>query len=317
MNRSSRFRTALVPIALWVVAAAGYALLASVLASRTIDENAGTGSAGADAFAYWLAGRHLVEGEPVYGLFAGGHGAFLYPPVIAQLLAPVSFLPLALFVWAWRAVELLALRWIVGSWRNTGISLLVFPALLGELEAGNVNLVVGAALAALIRGDGRFVGPSALPKFAALAALPAALARDRRGTVSGLAVAAVASLVSLALAPDLWRQYAEFLPHAGDPSDQFYNVGRLVPTPVRFAAAGLLAILAIRAPIYAPVAVTLASPVLWFHNLSVLTACVAAFPRLTGRQAGADAGVDDGPEGADSRPPTSAGAISPTTNRSG
>lgn len=264
----------------WLAALAGYALLALTLSDRVIDEHGGTGSAAADAFAYWTAGRHLLAGEPIYGLFAGAHGAYLYPPPLAQAVAPLSLLPLAAFVWGWRAAELLALRWIVGSWRNAGIGLLVFPALLGELEAGNVNLFVAAAVAASIRGDGRWLGPAALTKFAALAAVPAAIVHGRRRALAGLAVAAAIVALSFALDPSLWREYVAFLPLAGDPSNQFYNVGRLIPTEVRFLAAGLSAIAAVRAPILSPIAVTLATPVLWFHNLSILVACVAAVPRL-------------------------------------
>lgn len=313
MTERAQFRAVVVRVGLWIAALAGYVLLALVLSSRSIDENAGTGAAAADAFAYWSAGRHLIAGQPLYGLFAGGHGAYLYPPIVAQIVAPLSILPLAVFVWAWRAVELLALRSIVGSWRNAGIALLLVPALLGELEAGNVNLVVAAALAALIRGDGRLVGIASIPKFATLAALPAALAIDRRGALRGMAVAGALVMVSIVASFGLWQEYVRFLPQAGDPGNQFYNVGRIVPTPVRFAAAAVFAILAVRAPICAPVAVTLASPVLWFHNLSVLVACVAAFPRLVGQDGRL------GPVGSASGPrqPTTTGATKPTTNKTG
>ena len=281
LNRGTLSSTA-ISLALWAAAVGGYVLLAVAFVDRKIDPNGGTGSAAADAFAYWLAGRHLATGEPLYGLTAGQHGAFLYPPIMAQLIAPFAALPLPVFVWLWRAVEFVALMTIVGSIRNAGIALLVFPALIAELEAANVNLLVAGALAAMIRGNGRGLGPAILPKLSALAAVPAGLARDKTGTLVGLVLGLALIMGSIVIAADLWRAYLEFLPKVGNPGDQGYNVGRFVSTEVRLAAGAVFAVVAIRSPIYAPIAVTLASPVLWFNSLSTLVACIAAFPAVTG-----------------------------------
>ena len=260
----------------WALALAGFLFCAWGLGSREFSETGGTGSAGADAFAYWRAGRHLLAGTPVYDLTVGQHGAYLYPPPLAQLVAPLSLLPLWVFGWGWRLVEVLALRVAVGSWRTAGISMLIFPPVFAEIEAANVNLVIAAAVAEAIRGRAWAIGPTALTKLTALTAIPAVFRFDRRGLAAGLAVAVVIVGVSVLLSPGLWQDYLAVLGRLEDPTNQFYNVGRLVPTELRLGAAALLAIAAWRYPILAPIAVTFASPVLWFNTLSTLVACWAA-----------------------------------------
>jgi len=256
-----------------IVALVGFALLAWNLRSPIVEQGA-TGAS--DARAYWTAARAVAAGAPVYIATVGEPLAFLYPPIVAEALAPFGSLPLVVFAWGLRALEILALRSILGSWRWSGVALLMFPPLLAEIEAANVNLLVAAALVALIRGDGRWIGLASLPKFSGLAAVPYGLVRDRRGTVVGLIAVAALVAASVLANPGLWSTYLEFLAHMPPADDQFYNVGRVVPSWLRLAIAGILTVLAIRRPVVLPLAVTLASPVLWFNSLSVLIATVPA-----------------------------------------
>src|SRR5487761_2193795 len=101
------------------------------------------GGAGAiDTLAYWTAGRSLLAGRQVYGILEGELAAYVYPPIFAQLVAPFSALPLDVFVWAWRGLELGCLRVAGCSWRNAGLAILFWPPVIAELDAGNVHLVI-------------------------------------------------------------------------------------------------------------------------------------------------------------------------------
>lgn len=252
---------------------AGFALLAWDLMTPLVEH----GSTGAsDARAYWAAGRRLVEGGTLYADTAGEPFAFLYPPIAAQLVAPLSLLPLPVFGWGIRVLEILCLRYVVGSWRLAGVSMILCLPVVAEIEAGNINLLIAAALAAAIRGDSRWLVPAAVPKFAALAALPFALARNRRALMLGASGALTLCAVSVLSAPDLWRSYVTFLLHQPSVDWQWYNIGRLVPLPARLLGAIACALIAIRRPAFMPVAVALSSPVLWFNSLSVLVAIVPA-----------------------------------------
>jgi hypothetical protein len=249
-----------------------------VLGFRTLLDHGilSLGGAGAiDALAYWTAGRSLLDGRSVYGVPVGGFTAYLYPPVFVQLVAPFSALPLEVFVWAWRALELWCLRVAVGSWRNAGLAILFWPPVIGEIDAGNVHLIIAAAVAMTIRGDARALIPAALTKFASLAAVPSAIFLDRRGVLIGAGVALAAILLSSALAPQLWFEYQAFITRAAEPQSHGFDVGSFIWTPLRLAIAAGFALAAVAWPRLSAVAVTLAYPVLWLNGLSTLTALVA------------------------------------------
>jgi Glycosyltransferase family 87 len=252
---------------------AGFALLVWNLRSPIVEQDS-TGAS--DARAYWAAGRRLLEGGILYADTAGEPFAFLYPPIAAQLIAPLSLMPLPVFAWGIRALELLCLRYVVGSWKLAGASMILCLPVVAEIEAGNINLLIAAALAAAIRGDNRWLALAAVPKFAALTAVPFAVVRDRRGLFIGAAVVGVALAASFVTVPELWRAYVPFVLQQPSVDWQWYNVGRLVPLPLRLIVAAVFSLIAIRRPIYMPVAVALAAPVVWFNSLSVLVAMVPA-----------------------------------------
>ncbi len=233
------------------------------------------GSGGIDTLAYWTAGSRILNGGELYGSGVGQMAAFLYPPLFAQAISAFSLLPFPVAVWMWRGVELLCLRVAVGSWRACGIVILIFPPVLAELHAGNVHLVIAAAVACAIRGEGRLLVPTVLTKFACLAALPAGLCRDPRGIALGTMVAGLAVSCSVAVAPALWFDYVHFLTAARPEAYGWYDIGASVPLSLRLGAAGVLALAATRWARLAAMAATLALPVLWFDGLSVAVAAVA------------------------------------------
>ncbi len=261
--------------------AVGYLLCTKLLLEHGILGEGGEGAG--DVFAYYTAGMHLRLGAQLYQAGVGGYAAFLYPPPLAQLFAPLSLLPFPVVVWLWRALLLAALRISVGSWRTAGIVLLVWPPVIAEIDAGNVHLLLAAATAEGIRGRAIYLGPVALTKFATLAAMPMGWVSDRRGALTGLGIAAGLVLVSVALAPDLWFDYVDFARSAPTSHPGWYNIGDLVPGWLRFASAVGLAIAAIRWRRLAAPAVTLALPALWVHGLSTLVALLAEPPTRSGK----------------------------------
>lgn len=256
-----------------IAAVVGFLVAAAILLGRGTVETGGDG--GGDAAAYWRAGHAILDGTSPYGRGVGEWFSYLYPPVFAQLIAPLSALPFVVFLWLWRAAELACLRYIVGSWRAVGISLIAWLPLLVEIDNGNVHLFIAAAVVLAIHSDGRSLGLVALSKFAALAAFPVAWQRDRRGVLLGLALAGSLAATSVAASPQMWSDYIIFLGQAQEPTG-WYNVGSFIWTPLRLAVALALALAAWRWPRLAVPAVTLALPVLWLHGLSILIGLVAS-----------------------------------------
>ena len=209
-------------LALRALSVIGYALCLLVLFRHGLYGYGGEG--GGDVYAYWIAGQHVAAGDPVYGAGIGGHAAFLYPPPFAQVFVPLGVLPFAVAAWLWRGVELVALRVAVGSWRNAGLAMFWLPVI-AELDAGNVHLILAAAVAMAIRGDGRAVLPAALTKFASVAALPRAATRDLNGAVVG-AISDCCHLPGLigARGPP-WIDYLSFIGQVPVLDSGWYHLG--------------------------------------------------------------------------------------------
>lgn len=254
----------------------GYGLLARVLLVNGIEGAGGLG--GIDAIAYWTAAGHAVHGEPLYGVESFEFAAYQYPPPLAQVLAPASLLPMPVFVWLWRAAELIGLRLATGGWARAGIAILVFPPVLAEIDAGNVHLILAGVVALAMRGRAVPVGPAVLAKYATWPLVPLGWLLDRRGLLAGIGVAAIIVIGSIVLAPDAWRDYLEFLAAGALPTG-WYNLLVDVPVLPRIALAAAVGLAATRWIRLAPVAVLLAYPVVWFHALSTLTAMVAPLER--------------------------------------
>jgi hypothetical protein len=192
---------------------------------------------GYDFSFYWTAGRHLLDGLPIYSAtqLAGpyvpqGQDGFLYPPPLAAAVTPlVSLFPTdfrqANWVWAAMGALLLivSIRSLSRSERiderypllaGRGRWLLVaaafaFPPVVGELVMGNVHLLLlwlfTLAWLGIRRGDpggrwrgGAMIGLASIIKvFPTVLLLWALVAKSARIALGIVAGAALAALVTL------------------------------------------------------------------------------------------------------------------------
>ena len=259
----------------------GRALLINVLGSITlVDEE--IGGLGRDTYAYWLAGTHIVEGEPLYGIETIDElGAYLYPPPFAQLWVPLSFLPGLLVDWGWRILGILSIRYMAGSWQIAGLWWL-YPGTIIEITAGNVTFQMAALTVAGLRGRAEGIFPAAIVKFSAVAVVPFIWLRRpqaRRGLVVGGVIAAGAVGLSVLLGPDLWREYLGDLGGQGSLSMDHPSIIHILPTPavdflLRIAIAAAIVVASVRydSPHLAYVAAFLITPVIWVQKLCALLA---------------------------------------------
>jgi hypothetical protein len=166
-----------------------------------------------DTNAYWLAAKHLIDGSPLYApakIWTGG--AFKYPPIYAQAVIPIAWLPELLVDWAWRLTGVMCLRYLCGSWKLAVLAAMQWPVF-AELGFGNVTLQLGAICLWAFR-DGR--AALLLPWLAGMKFGPALLIpyfwftrpQWRRQLAMACGIFAGGCLGSFALAPGLWRDYA-------------------------------------------------------------------------------------------------------------
>ena len=250
--------------ALWLAMVPGAVLFCAM----QVAVHCSHGMVGADSHAYWVAAG---SPETWYTTPPDHVDAYLYSPAFAQLLWPLGFLPWPVFQGVWFAAQAAVLAWLLTplGWRR---GLTVAPFFVAELLLGNVYLFLAAVLVLAVRGrPGALVLPLLTKVTPAVVGLWFVVRGDWRAVRSAAVALAVVVGVSVALDPQAWPRWFEFLAsNAGTGGPWFL---------VRFVVATALVVFAARtgrAWLLAP-ALLLACPV--FQAFSPYTV-LGAVPRL-------------------------------------
>ncbi len=155
---------------------------------------------GHDVAIWDRVGDQVRAGQSPYGLGYDPNDVFLYSPPWALLFAAVSWLPPGVITVALIVLEVLALRICAGSWRRVGY-LGLLPFFGWELSIGQINLLIAAAVALALRGDGRWAVLAALAKLS-----PALAIREVRRPLIVLAICVAATIPVLGLWEEWVRQ---------------------------------------------------------------------------------------------------------------
>ena len=265
-------RRTLPPLGLVLLAGVGAVLLVVVAVNRW--------SAPSDEHAYWLAAHRLLDGQPLYdpGATPVTPFAYWYPPIVAQVLAPVVFvLPDFAFTVAWTLVMLGCLWSLAGRNVLVAMALVAFPPVAIEFWFRNVHLVLAVLIVLAIQSRPVMFSVGAAIKIGPGLGIAYLLGAGRwRAAAITTLIGAVLLAVSVVLSPEAWRQFADILVSRG-PGD----VSGFLPIPyvVRVVPAVMLALVASRLtprigePLLV-VAIVLALPTLWVTALSTLVAIV-------------------------------------------
>ncbi len=213
--------------------------------------------------------------ETINGGFdaAGGRYEYKYPPPLAQALYPLHAIPWPAFMLGW----LLAMVAVyLAMTRNWALPLLFFPPVLGELYLGNVNLLIGFAVAIGFRWPAAWAFVILTKITPGVGLLWFAVRREWRSLAIALGVTATIAIASFALAPHLW---ADFLQASGTQTDATLVVPRQaapINLPIRIAAAAAITVFAALSDRrwLVPVAVAISAPFLWWNVLAILVACI-------------------------------------------
>jgi Glycosyltransferase family 87 len=259
-------------ILLYVLAGIGASLLLVVAVNRW--------TVPSDEHAYWLAANRLLAGEPLYDPTATSITpyAFWYPPIVAQVLAPIAaIVPSQLFSILWIVLMLGCLFWLAGRNVLVALAMCAFPPIAVEFWFRNVHLIIAVLLVLGLRRWGGWFSVGAAIKLAPVLGIPYLALRGRgREALVAAAFGAVLLAISLALGPELWRQFIDIALARG-PSD----ASGFLPVPyvARLVIGAVLMVIAARVeprigePLLV-VAVTIALPTLWFTALATLAAIV-------------------------------------------
>jgi hypothetical protein len=229
-----------------------------------------------DARAYWEADL----ADPYANASAGVPGAYLYSPAFLVLLAPLRVLPWPLFVAAWVAILLFALRWIVGP-RLLGLAVIAaFP----ELWGANIVILMAAAIVIGFRRPASWAFILLTKVTPAVGLLWFLIRREWRAFVEvGLVTAAVIGLTYL-IVPGAWADWIGVL--RGNTSAPgtwaSLNIPLVYRLPFAIAVVAWAAWTGRRWAV--PIGCLLALPLLWWGGFALLLAVVPLrWPAITGR----------------------------------
>ena len=234
-----------------IVWAAGVVVL--VLAAVAAVIVASALPAGYDFHAYWLAGRNLQSGAPLYPdatTILGLPDEFRYLPIVAIAFVPFALLPyeVALAIWILiqlavaAAVGVALIRPLPSSWRPwAAAGYVFFLGLVLEVTLGNVNLIsLALALAAWRFRDraipaGILLAAAVGLKFLPLTLLLFYVASGRwRPVLTGAVIGIAALAAGALLMPDRTAEYIRFAPRLLEQDWVYAHIAR--PGPPELAA---------------------------------------------------------------------------------
>ena len=205
-------------------------------------------------------------------------GAFLYAPVFAQVIAPLTVLPWPIFAGIWTALIAAAYLWLVGRW---AFPILFTAAVALELYLGQVDIFLAAAIVLGFRYPGAWALPL-LTKMSTGVGLVWFIARGEwRKLLIALATTVVVVGFSAILDPGAWRGWFDLLYRSATMPHEIVGTFIAIPLWMRLPVAVILIAWGARTdrPWTVPVGVLLAMPVLWVNVFSIL---VAVVPLLRG-----------------------------------
>ncbi len=252
---------------------------------------------GTDEIAYWNAAERLRAGLPVYtpaALPGDASFGYWYPPPLAQVLVVLTpLLSADAFTILWTALLLACLFWLGGRNILVALALIAFLPVAEELRSRNIHLVLAVLIVLALRRSSYFWVLAAAIKVAPVLGVIYLVAAGKiREAVQVGVLGLVVLAISVALAPDVWRDFMTIV--GGQAATNGASIVN-VSYPVRFAVGAVLAIVAGRlggrlGEVLIVVAITVANPTLWATALSLL---IAVVPLLRSRPAerGAPASV--------------------------
>lgn len=227
---------------------------------------------GSDSHAYWLAWR-----GPMYTVGPSTTDAYLYSPLFAEVIWPLTLLPWPLFAALVSLANALLLAWLLKplGW-NWALPLWLTG--LSEVVSGNVDVLLAMSALAGLRWPVAWALSAFTKVTPTMGPLWFLLRREWRRLALSLLGIIVVALPSVAMTPGLWAQWFRFLmAHAGETR---IALGLRLSPPLIVRLPVGLALLAWGARSdrqwTIPVAMVLCTPVLWHGSFTML----AAIPRL-------------------------------------
>jgi hypothetical protein len=222
---------------------------------------------GVDARAYW----QIDLAHPYAASVAGAHSAYLYSPVFAQVMAPLSILPFPVFFAGWTLLLLATFIWLVRPWPWAALILLL--PISYELSVGNIHFLMAAVIVLGFRVPAIWALPVLTKITPAVGLLWFVVRREWRSLAIAVGTIGVIVLISFIVSASAWIDWIRFLLASSGGSE--YPVLRLAmgaTLVVIGAATGRRWLV--------PLAVLLALPVPYVNSWVILLAVIRLRDRV-------------------------------------
>jgi hypothetical protein len=235
-----------------------------------------------DAYAYWTT----RDGVFYDAATTGRIGSYLYSPAFAQVLAPLVWLPVAVFTALWTALNFATLWFLLRRWALPSLLFLPIPF---EIISGNVHLLYAAAIVLGFRWPATWALMFLTKVTPGIGVLWFLVRREWRQLAIAIGATAAIGIASFVLDQAQWGRWIELLRAdvTGAGSAELQTPGWYLP--IGLAPRLVVAVIVVVAAAWTdrrwlvPVAVVIAMPVVWLNSLAVLAASVPlAFPERFG-----------------------------------
>jgi hypothetical protein len=230
-----------------------------------------------DLHAYWIT----RDGVDYAARSPGPAGTYLYSPAFAQLIRPLTILPLPVFAAIWTSIGAGLLLWLTG---RRVLWFAVLPPVLLTLVQGQLDLAYAVVAVVGLRWPAAWALPLLTKVTPGIGVVWFLVRREWRSLAIAVGATAVIVVVSFVLDPGAWSGWVSLLLRTQGPvSDP-----NLVYVPIPLFVRAPFALLTIVWGAWTnrrwtiPVAMVLAMPILWLNGPTIL---VAIWPMVA---AGAD-----------------------------
>lgn len=227
-----------------------------------------SGGNAVDALCYWLTDPANPYNRTDY--------QFVYPPVAAQIIAPLLTLPFAAFAALLRAIEIVSLVVLTGPLAG---ALIFATPVASEVNAANINLLIGVTIVLGFRWPALWALTLLTKPSMGIGLLWFVVRGEWRKATVPIAIAGTLAAVSFALAPRLWFEWLALL--AGGTA-QTGDWPYPYPIWVRLPIAVAIVVWGARTnrPWTVAVAAALALPRLYYQSPAMLTTVIPLIPAL-------------------------------------
>jgi hypothetical protein len=230
-----------------------------------------------DLHAYWVT----RDGIDYAARAPGPAGTYLYSPAFAQLIRPLTILPLPVFAAIWTSIGAALLLWLTG---RRVLWFAILPPVLLTLVQGQLDLAYAVVAVVGLRWPAAWALPLLTKVTPGIGIVWFLIRREWRSFAIAIGATAVIVGLSFVLDPAAWSGWIALLLRTQGPVNDPNLI--YVPIPLIVRAPFALAVVIWGAwsdrPWTIPVAMVLAMPILWLNGPTIL---VAIWPMLP---AGAD-----------------------------